>query len=124
MTPTESQETIELANWLRANNYMFTKSPNETFTKFWNVKRKNTLEWVSKWVCDMMIILKRWSLLFIELKRQKKILKSWKLSSSNSKVSPEQIKWIEELNKIYNVWAEVCYWANEAIELIKTTELK
>ena len=44
MTPTESQETIELANWLRANNYMFTKSPNETFTKFWNVKRKNTLE--------------------------------------------------------------------------------
>ena len=120
--PTESQETIQLANWLRANNYMFTKNANETFTKFWNVKRKNTLEWVSKWVPDMMIILKKWALLFIELKRQKKILKSWKLSSSNSQISAEQVNWINELNKIKNVQAEICYGADEAINLIKRLE--
>lgn len=122
MIPTESQETIALANWLRANNYFFTKNPNETFTKFYNVKRKNKLEWVSAWVPDMMIILKRWSLLFIELKRRKKVLKSGKLSSSNSKVSEEQKKWIEELSKIPNVQAEVCYGSNEAIALIEKLE--
>lgn len=121
--PTESQETIALANWLRLNNYFFTKNPNETFTKFFNVKRKNKLEWVSPWVPDMMIILKRWSLLFIELKRRKKVLKSGKLSSSNSKVSEEQKKWISELNKINNVQAEVCYGCDEAIELIEKLEL-
>lgn len=122
MLPTESQETIALANWLRLHNYFFTKNPNETFTKFMSVKRKNKLEWVSAWVPDMMIILKRWSLLFIELKRRKKVLKSGKLSSSNSRISEEQKKWISELNKIENVQAEVCYWALEAIELIERLE--
>ena len=122
MIPTEIQETIALANWLRVNNYLFTKNPNETFTKFFNVKRKNKLEWVSPWVPDMMIILKRWSLLFIELKRRKKVLKSWKLSSSNSRVSEEQKKWISELNKIPNIEACICYWAEEAIKLIEEME--
>lgn len=122
MIPTESQETITLANWLRLHNYFFTKNPNETFTKFFNVKRKNKLEWVSPWVPDMMIILKRWSLLFIELKRRKKVLKSWKLSSSNSRVSEEQKKWISELNNIPNIEAHICYWAAEAISLIERIE--
>lgn len=122
MLPTESQETIALANYLRANDYTFTKNPNETFTKFYNVKRKNTLEWVSKWVPDMMIILKRWSLLFIELKRQKKLLKNWKYSTSNSKVSEEQEKWIAELNKLKNVQAEICYGCDEAIWFIERIE--
>ena len=120
LIPTETQETIALANWLRAHNYIFTKNPNETFTKFMNVKNK--LEGVSAWVPDMMIILKRGSLLFIELKRQKKILKSWKLSSSNSKISEEQKRWIESLNTVKNVEAQVCYWAEEAIKLIEELE--
>ncbi|PZM81822.1 hypothetical protein DLH72_04980 [Candidatus Gracilibacteria bacterium] len=113
-----------LANLLRANNYKFTKNPNETFTKFYNVKRKNKLEGVSAGVPDMMIILKRGSLLFIELKRRKKILKSGKLSTSNSKISKEQIEWIEELNKIPNVEACVCYGADEAWEKVQELENK
>lgn len=123
-TLTESQETIMLANWLKVYNYLFTKNPNETFTKFYNVKRKNRMEWVSKWVPDMMIILKRWSLLFIELKRAKKVLKSGRLSTSNSKVSEEQKLWVSELNKIQNVEACVCYGALEAIALIQELENK
>lgn len=47
-----------------------------------------------------MIILKRNSLLFIELKRQKKSL---------SKVSKEQKEWIKALNDISNVEAVVAY---------------
>lgn len=68
---TESQESIALASYLRANGYRFTKSPNETYTKSWNQKRKNTLEGVSKGTPDYMIVLKRKSLLFIELKKSR-----------------------------------------------------
>lgn len=74
--PLESIEQETLANWLRANNYMFYKSPSETWTSSWNQKRKNKLEGVTKGYPDTTIILKNKKLLFIELKRQKKVLKS------------------------------------------------
>ena len=66
---TEHQHAVLFANWLRENNYTFHHSPNETFTKFHNVRRKNTLEGVSKGFPDYAIILKRKNLLFIELKK-------------------------------------------------------
>ena len=124
MIPLETIEQQVLANRLRFNKYLFYKSPSETFTKSWKQKRKNTLEWVTKWFPDICIILKWESLLFIELKRQKRVLKSWKLWASPSVVSLEQIQWIQELNKIDNVEAHICYWADEAINLIKTIEWK
>lgn len=120
--PLETIEQQILANYLRRNDYIFSKIPSETFTKSWRQKRKNKLEWTSKGVPDTLIILKRWSLLFIELKRQCKILKSWKVWKSPSVVSEEQKMWIEELNKINNVQATVCYWAEEAIKKIEEIE--
>lgn len=113
--PLETEEQQTLAHWLRLNNYIFYKSPSETFTKSWKQKRKNKLEWVTKWFPDLTIILKRWSLLFIELKRQSKSL---------SRVSEEQKFWIEELNKIKNVEAKVCYWAKDWIRIIEEMENK
>jgi hypothetical protein len=46
--PLETIEQQSLAWWLRVNNYLFYKSPSETFTKSWSQKRKNTLEGVTK----------------------------------------------------------------------------
>lgn len=120
--PLETIEQQQLAYWLRANNYLFYKSPSETYTKSWNQKRKNTLEWVTKWFPDMTIILKKWSLLFIELKRRKKILKSWKIWVSPSVVSEEQKEWQRRLNEIENVQCEIGYGSDEAIEIIKNLE--
>ena len=88
------------------------------------VNKKKIKQGLKKWFPDYFIKLKRNSALFIELKRKRKILKSWKLWSSPSKVSEEQKKWISELNNIPNVQAEVCYWADEAIELIESLEEK
>lgn len=65
----EHNHAVLFANWLRENNYIFHHSPNETFTKFHNVRRKNMLEGVAKGFPDYCIILKRGSLLFIELKK-------------------------------------------------------
>lgn len=113
MIPLETIEQQALVIWLERNNYIFSKIASETFTKSWKQKRKNKLEWLKAWLPDLLIILKRWSLLFLELKRAKKSL---------SKVSEFQKKWIEELNNIQNVQAVVCYWTEEATNTILKIE--
>lgn len=116
--PLETVEQQSLAWWLRANKYLFYKSPSETYTTSWNQKRKNTLEGVTKGFPDIVIVLKRWSLLFIELKRQRKKLKNWELWASPSKVSDEQVKWQQTLDNLENIGACICYGHKEAIEKI------
>ncbi len=114
----EHNHAVLFANWLRENNYFFHHSPNETFTKFHNVRRKNTLEGVAKGFPDYCIILKRGSLLFIELKKAR-----WKRGGLNgSKISPEQAIWISELWKIENVWAFFAHWFEEAKKIVMEME--
>lgn len=120
--PLESYEQIALANYLRRNNYLFYKSPSETYTTSWNQKRKNKLEWVTKWFPDTCIVLKRGALLFVELKRCRNVLKNWTIWASPSTVSQEQIEWVDQLNKIFNVQANICYGHKEAIEVIERIE--
>ena len=117
MIPTEEQEGKEFARLLDLNWYFFTHIANEIW-----INRKKKTQGLKKWVPDYMIILKNWWLLFIELKRQRKILKSWKLWASPSVISEEQKKWIETLNKINNVEAYICFWALEAWEKVKEVE--
>ena len=121
----EDQEWEILKNWLEANNYKFTHIANEIWIagKVWMlVNRKKIKQGLKKWFPDYFIKLKRNSALFIELKRKRKTLKSWKLWSSPSKVSEEQKDWIKELNEIANIEAHICYWAEEAIKLIEEME--
>lgn len=120
--PLETIEQQSLAMWLRSKNYLFYKSPSETYTKSWTQKRKNKMEWVTKGFPDIVIVLKRGSLLFIELKRQRRKLKNWKLWASPSKVAPEQKKWCETLNNIDNTGACICYWWQEAVAQIEYFE--
>ncbi len=124
--PTEDQEAEILANYLRANQYIFTHIGNESWQRGTKnivlMMAKKQRLWVNKWFPDYCIVLKRWSLLFIELKRKKRILKNWKLWKSPSVISKEQKKWIAELNKIQNIQAEICYWSDEAIRVIERIE--
>ena len=117
--PKEDKEAEGLAYWLRLNWYIFTHIWNESWQR-WTINiikmmAKKKRLWVSKGVPDFLCILKRWSLLFIELKRAKKSL---------SKVSKEQQSWIDELNKLTNIEAHICYWCKEAIKLIESLESK
>jgi len=50
----------------------------------------------------------------IELKRQRVRLRNGKLGASPSKVSPEQLEWIKELDDIDNVSASLCFGWEEA----------
>jgi hypothetical protein len=72
----------------------------------------------------MLICLLRGSLLFLELKRPRPILKNWKLWKSPSIISEEQKKWIETLSRIDNVESVICFWYKEAIDIIQMLETK
>lgn len=124
----ENLEAEKLAQWLRYNQYRFTHIWSEAWQRgtaniIAMMARKKRM-WTSPWFPDYCIILKRSSLLFLELKRPRPILKSWKLWASPSKVSEEQEGWIEALSRIDNVEAMICYWADESIKLIETLEVK
>lgn len=119
--PSENIEAESLASWLRLKWYTFSHIANESGlppkVAMLSALRKKRM-WLSPWFPDFCIILKRNSLLFIELKRQRPVLKNWKLWASPSKISEEQIRWINKLWNIENIGAEICYWYLEAIDKI------
>lgn len=125
----EEAEQVEVVQWLEVNRYRFTAFPHETYTKSWSQKNKNTRMGVKAGVPDLMILLKRGAILFIEMKAPKLKLKNgtWKENwregaDSRGGVKFYQKEWIEALNDINYVQAEVCYSSEEAIELIKRLE--
>ena len=126
--PSEDTEGANLATRLRDNDYYFTHIANESGLSWskWIVimMAKKKRLWTSKWIPDYFIIWKNGSMIFIELKRQKKVLKNWKLWASPSVVSEEQIKWIDKLNTINNVYAEICYWKKESVQFIEKIEIE
>lgn len=123
--PTEKVEGEKFRWWLESKNYKYTHIANEIGIagKVWMlVNKAKKSQWLQKGVPDYLIILKRWSLLFIELKRQRKILKSGKLWASPSKVSDEQKKWIAWLSAVENVEARIAYWCDEAVKIVEEME--
>lgn len=126
----EEQEAIIFANWLRSNWYTFTHIANESglppkVAMLSAIKKKKM--WVSPWFPDFCIILKRGSILFIEMKRTLSgtdYRKDGKLLANAPHMSPEQQVWIDVLNGIDNVWAFLCYWLEECKKKVQEMELK
>ena len=128
MSRTEQQEAYILSDWLKLNGYKFTHIPNETggHGKLQIIQAiKKRKMGVSIGFPDYVIILKRGSFLFIELKRERNTKKDGTLkalSSDGIEIRPEQIQWIDSLNAVDNVDAYICFGADEAIETIKRLE--
>ena len=123
--PPEKFEWEMFANWLRDNNYKFTHIANEVGTGGFAgamIARTKNKQWLSKGFPDYVILSKNWLLVFIELKRQRPVLKSWKLWKSPSVVSQEQLDWIDALNKFDCVRATIAYWYEHAISLLTQYE--
>lgn len=129
--PRQNQEEIEskiLATYLRNNNYTFTHIANESGLPpkvAMRVAIKHKAMWLTPWVPDYMIVLKRSSLLFIELKKKRTRKKNGEykaLSTDWISISEHQERWQNELNQIPNVQCEICFWADEALELILKLE--
>lgn len=64
----EAIEQARLVLYLEEHGYTYTAIPNSTFTKSWKQKIINSITGLKPGLCDMLIVLKRGSLLFIEMK--------------------------------------------------------
>lgn len=114
----ESLEQVKLVNWLNLNWYHFFAVTNESDGHSYAKGAKRKAMGVKKGVPDMFLILKRWWLLAIELKKPR--WPSWWLNGSH--ISPEQLEWNKILNSVDNVAAEFCHWFQEAVETIEKYE--
>jgi len=122
----ENLEQAEFVLWLEQNNYTFSAIPLSTFTPWNKQKIINIITGVRAGVPDMIILLKRGSILFIEMKNKKyQIIKKnwelWKVRTRND-LSKEQIEWKNQLNTIKNVACEVSFWSQQAVNLVKHYE--
>lgn len=124
----ENLEAETLSRWLTLQWYSFTHIANESglppkIAMLAALRKKRM--WTSPWFPDYCIILKRGSLLFLELKKKRTRKKNGEykaISSDWITISPEQAKWIEKLDNIDNVGALIAYWCEEAIEKIQELE--
>lgn len=107
--PLESDEAKVFVAWLRVRGLMFYHAPSETGSspearrRAVRMKQQGTVRGYP----DYCIVLPYVGLVFVELKRQ------W-----GSVTSPEQKAWIEALNTVPGVQAEVCKGADVAIAFV------
>lgn len=122
--PTEEAEQLALVGWLKKNNIFFYATTNENnsykqdrkYAMIAEVKAKANGK--LKGVADLTIFLKDF-VLFIELKRQRPILKNGELGTPTNKASDEQLKFIEKVSSYYYAKGFICFGCDEAIEKIK-----
>lgn len=124
----ESKAQAELVIWLEERKYIFTAIPNSTHTESFKQKTMNTILWLRPGISDMLIVLKNWSLLFLEMKKpkvqyRKKSGGLWKVRTENG-LQKNQIEWKNILNSIKNVNCEVAYGFIQATKIVEYYEKK
>ena len=120
--PTERQEQITLHQWCKAKRLTSFAIPNggsRHIQEAVNLKK----EGVTKGVSDYCVILPH-VVLFIEMKRRAKILKTGQKSLAGIKVSKEQYDFLSFVNNTEVCEGMICYGAKEAIEFIERNMLK
>ena len=122
--PTEYEEQCNLVYWLRLKKIFHFAPTLENNSHMQNRKYAMIAEQKAKkagkikGTSDLFVFLPN-KLLIIELKRRKKTLKNGKLSTSHTKVSAEQEKFIKDANLYGYVTAGVFYGWHEAKEFIE-----
>lgn len=117
----EEKHSEAFARWLSLHGYIFTHIANESWLPpkvAMIVGAKKKRMWVSPGVPDFMIILKRWSLLFLEMKKEK-WPKGW---LNGSHIASEQEEWIQALASIDNVGAFFAHWWEDAVRIVESIE--
>ncbi len=123
--PLEEDEQKALVGWLKIANIFFFAPTNENNSHKQNRKYAMIAEVKAKAMgkvkgtSDLIVMLPN-KILFIELKRKAKILKSGKLSVSHTNTSDEQKSFIKAVNGFGYAEGRVCYGASEGIEFINS----
>jgi len=121
--PIEAEEQKCLVQWLRLNNIMHFAPVNENNTFKQNktyamiAEQKAKAAGKLKGVSETIVLLDS-KILFIELKRKKKVLKNGSFSISHTQVSKEQYDFLTRVSKFDYADSALCYGWNEAREFI------
>lgn len=127
--PIEAEEQKCLVQWLRLNNIMHFAPVNENNTFKQNktyamiAEQKARAAGKLKGVSDIIVLLDN-KILFIELKRRKKVLKNGSLSISHTQVSKEQYDFLTRVSKFDYADSALCYGWTEAKEFIEKYKTK
>jgi len=119
--PKEDEEQKALVNYLRKNGYFVFATNNENNTYQQNRKYAMIAEVKAKangkvkGVSDLCVFTDD-RIVFIELKRQRPILKSEKLGTPKNKPTKEQLDFIDEISLYNYATGSVAYGCDEAIE--------
>lgn len=122
--PSEAIEQQKLIQWLRLNKIFHYATTNENNSYKQDRKyamiaeQKAKAQGKLKGVADITVLLPN-KILFIELKKQGKKLKNGNISHSNSKVSDEQIAFLEKVNSFDYAIGKVCYGFDDAKKFIE-----
>ena len=122
--PLEIDEQKKLVKWLQIKKIFFYSNVSENNTYKQDRKyamiaeQKAKSQGKLKGVSDITVLLPN-KILFIELKKQGKVLKNGNISHSNSKVSDEQIAFLEKVNSFDYAIGKVCYGFDAAKNFIE-----
>ena len=123
LLPKEDEEQKELVKYLKEKNYFFYATNNENNTFKQNRKYSMIAEQKAKangklkGVSDMTIFTSD-TIVFLELKRQRPILKSGKLGTPVNKPSEEQSNFIANVNEFHYAYGCVAYGCDDAIRIL------
>lgn len=123
----EHEHAVRLAEWLTMLNLPFWHPNQEMWTPSWGQKMKAKAEGAKRGLCDYLVIIpaqkskyKRQLTLWIELKQPKKQLKRKSTRGeagdwvSVNDATPEQLAFLELINKSGDTVGQVCYGYDEA----------
>ena len=122
--PTEDTEQEELVKWLIKNNYFFFATKNENNQSFNNrlvaikIEAKAKARGKIKGTPDLCIFTDN-TIVFMELKRQKPILKSGKLGKATNDATKEQLEFLAKVNDYKYAYGAVAFRCDDAVKILE-----
>ena len=122
--PTEDMEQEEFVKWLIKNNYFFFATKNENNQSFNNrlvaikIEAKAKARGKKKGTPDLCIFTDN-TIVFMELKRQKPILKSGKLGKPTNDATKEQLEFLAKVNNYQYAYGAVAFGCDDAVRILK-----
>ena len=127
--PSEEEEQKALIIYLKRNNYFFFANVNENKQSFTDKLLATKIEAKSKsmgkvkGVSDLCVFTEN-TIIFIELKKQRPVLKSGKLGKPTNDATDEQIEFIAKVNGFRYAYGLVARGCDEAVKILTNTNFK
>ena len=127
--PSEEEEQKALIIYLKRNNYFFFANVNENKQSFTDKLLATKIEAKSKsmgkvkGVSDLCVFTKN-TIIFIELKKQRPVLKSGKLGKPTNDATKEQLEFLAKVNDYEYAYAVVAFGCDEAVKILTNTNFK